>query len=339
MPRRLPELDADARKAAAKSADSRSSNFADVEWDNNTVSKFFLIMFSVLTDVAPGHVACFLWVNSLTSRVPFASVTGATRFLNIDAESHCMTAEPRVQSFFDRPGFGSPDENWEDLSGLITNFSDFMEITTRVMHGLLGYDGRVYDAIKTLDPFACIESCSVICELFHHVSAASVSKNWSLFNSFEYTLGSDMRDFTRRLLELRNKLDADGQCLERKRPGPLAIDALQTAIDAIRATGTSDFDIAVSKGQALLDGPSVSMAQLVKYFKVLHLASADKFPIASPLSAAVFPARCTVCGGSGHTAEQCPSPRTATPGADDGTSRPMRGVDREYKKRGTSTDE
>jgi hypothetical protein len=40
-----------------------------------------------LTDVAPGHVACFLWVNSLTSRVPFASVTGATRFLNIDAEA------------------------------------------------------------------------------------------------------------------------------------------------------------------------------------------------------------------------------------------------------------
>jgi hypothetical protein len=28
-----------------------------------------------LTDVAPSHVACSLWVNSLTSRAPFASVT------------------------------------------------------------------------------------------------------------------------------------------------------------------------------------------------------------------------------------------------------------------------
>jgi hypothetical protein len=46
-----------------------------------------------------------------------------------------------------------------------------------------------------------------------------------------------------------------------------------------------------------------------------------------------------VCGGRKHTAEQCPSPCTAAPEADDGTSRPLRGVDREYKKRGTSDDE
>jgi hypothetical protein len=212
--------------------------FTGVEWDNDTVSNFFLVMFSILTDVAPGHVACFLWVNSLTSRVPFASVTGATCFLTIDADSHCMTTVPRVQSYYDRPGFGAPDGSWEDLAELITNFADFLEIVTRVMHGLLAYDGDVYLSIKALDPFACLESSSVICELFYHVSAASVSKNWSLFNSFEYTPGSDMRDFTRRLLELKNKLDADGRCLDRQRPGPLAIDTLQIAIDAIRATGT-----------------------------------------------------------------------------------------------------
>jgi hypothetical protein len=93
-----------------------------------------------------------------------------------------------------------------------------------------------------------------------------------------------MRDFTRRLLELKNKLDADGRCLDRQRPGPLPTEALQIAIDAIRTTGTSDFDIAVSKGQALLDGPSVSMAQLVNYFKVLHLvASADKRQVSCDL--------------------------------------------------------
>ena len=61
------------------------------------------------------------------------------------------------------------------------------------------------------------------------------------------------------------------------------------------------------------------------------------------MSAAVFPApkskNCTVCGGKHHTAEQRPFPRTATPEADDGTSRPLRGVNREYKKRGTSDDE
>jgi hypothetical protein len=109
MPRRLNELDESARKAAAKSADSRSSVFTDIDWDNDTVSKFFLVLFSILTDVAPTHVACFLWVNSLTSRVPFASVTGATRFLTIDPDSHCMTTVPRIQSYYDRPGFGDPD--------------------------------------------------------------------------------------------------------------------------------------------------------------------------------------------------------------------------------------
>jgi hypothetical protein len=75
-----------------------------------------------------------------------------------------------------------------------------------------------------------------------------------------------MRDFTRRApLELKNKLDADGRCLDRQRPGPLPIDTLQIAIDSIRATGTSDFDIAVSEGQALLDGPSVSMSPPALY--------------------------------------------------------------------------
>jgi hypothetical protein len=81
MPRRLDELDESARKAAAKSAGSRSSVFTGVDWDNDTVSNFFLVLFSILTDVAPGHVACFLWVNILTSREPFASVTGAAHFL------------------------------------------------------------------------------------------------------------------------------------------------------------------------------------------------------------------------------------------------------------------
>jgi hypothetical protein len=42
----------------------------------------------------------------------------------------------------------------------------FLEIATRVMHGLLAYDGNARLSIKTLDPFACLESCSVICELF-----------------------------------------------------------------------------------------------------------------------------------------------------------------------------
>jgi hypothetical protein len=166
-----------------------------------------------------------------------------------------MTTAPRIQSYYDRPGFGAPDESWEDLAALITNFADFLEVVTRVTHDLLACDGDVYLPIKTLDPFACLEACSVVCELFYHVSAAPVSKNWSLFNSSEYTLGSDMRDFTRRLLEHKNKLDTDGRCLDRQRPGPLPIDTLQIAIDAIRATGTSDFDIVISKGQEILDGP------------------------------------------------------------------------------------
>jgi hypothetical protein len=64
-----------------------------------------------------------------------------------------MTTVPRIQSHYDRPGFGAPDESWEDLVELITNFADFLEIVTRVMHGLLAYDDDVYLSIKTLDPF------------------------------------------------------------------------------------------------------------------------------------------------------------------------------------------
>ena len=117
-----------------------------------------------------------------------------------------MTTVPRVQSYYDRPGFGAPDGLWEDLAELITNFADFLEIVTRVMHGLLAYDGDVYHSIKALDPFACVESCSVICELFHHVFAASVSKNWSLFNSFEYTLGSDIGAYEAKALRAYHSL-------------------------------------------------------------------------------------------------------------------------------------
>jgi hypothetical protein len=70
-----------------------------------------------------------------------------------------MPAVPRIQSYYDRPGFGAPDEPWEDLAALITNFADFLVVATRVMHGLLAaYDGDVYLSIKTLDPFACLES-------------------------------------------------------------------------------------------------------------------------------------------------------------------------------------
>jgi hypothetical protein len=103
MPRRLPELDGAVRKAAAKAAGARSSVFTDVEWDNDVVSIFFLILFSILTDASPIHAACLLWVNSLTSMAPFATATGAARFLTTDDSSHCMTTVPRAQSFFDRP--------------------------------------------------------------------------------------------------------------------------------------------------------------------------------------------------------------------------------------------
>jgi hypothetical protein len=48
------------------------------------------------------------------------------------------------------------------------------------------------------------------------------------------------------------------------------------------ATGTSDFDIVLSQGQAILDGPSVSMAQLVKYFKSLHSPPPTTFPSPPP---------------------------------------------------------
>jgi hypothetical protein len=85
--------------------------------------------------------------------VPFASVPGAARFLTTDSGPHCMATVPRVQSFFDRPGLGAPGEPREDLAGLISNFADFLEITTRVMHGLLAYDGDVYLSIKTLGPY------------------------------------------------------------------------------------------------------------------------------------------------------------------------------------------
>jgi hypothetical protein len=129
--------------------------------------------------------------------VPFASVTGTKRLLDIDPTSHGATATPRVQVFFNRPAFGRAEKSWEDLAGLVTNFTPFLEIATRVMHGLLGYDGDVYDAIKAADPFACLESCSVIYELFHHVSAPSVSKNWSISNSMSFQLGPNIREFTK----------------------------------------------------------------------------------------------------------------------------------------------
>jgi hypothetical protein len=203
--------------------------------------------------------------------VPFASVTGTKRLLDIDPTSHGATATPRVQVLFNRPAFGRAEKSWEDLAGLVTNFTPFLEIATRVMHGLLGYDGDVYDAIKAADPFACLESCSVIYELFHHVSAPSVSKNWSISNSMSFQLGPNIREFTKNVPLLAAKLDVDGRSLPRERPGPLPAYILQVVIDTIRATGTSNFDIDIAKGQAILDGPAAFMTQIKKFFKLLDL--------------------------------------------------------------------
>ena len=68
-----------------------------------------------------------------------------------------------------------------------------------------------------------------------------------------------MREFTKNVSLLVVKLDVDGRSLPRERPGPLPADILQVVIDAIRATGTSDFDIDISKGQAIFDGSAASL--------------------------------------------------------------------------------
>jgi hypothetical protein len=96
-----PKLEASVRTAAAKAAGVRASVFKGVEWDNNTVAIFVLILFSILTDQAPRHVACLIWVNSLTSRVPFASITGTKRFLDIDPTSP-MVSLPLLESKYFR---------------------------------------------------------------------------------------------------------------------------------------------------------------------------------------------------------------------------------------------
>jgi hypothetical protein len=60
MPRRPPELEPSVRTAAAKAAGTRAAVFKDVEWDNNIVAILFLILFPILTDQAPRHIACLI---------------------------------------------------------------------------------------------------------------------------------------------------------------------------------------------------------------------------------------------------------------------------------------
>jgi hypothetical protein len=70
------------RPAIVKQADFRAKDFT-AEFDNDLVANLFVAILTLLVGVDPALVKCIMWFNSQTIRVPFASVTGTTSYLNM----------------------------------------------------------------------------------------------------------------------------------------------------------------------------------------------------------------------------------------------------------------
>jgi hypothetical protein len=95
----------------------------------------------------------------------------------------------------------------------------------------------------------------------------------------------------------------------------------------------------------MIDSPSVSRADLVKFSKAAKVTCSYKFPntpttpgnlafVASvyPLdrARAITEMICNVCGGRSHKGRDCASAKLTTPRPDDGTSKPKTDVDRKF---------
>jgi hypothetical protein len=347
----MPIVDVDnedvGRLAVVKQADSRANDFTG-EFDNELVANLFVDILTSIVDIDPSPVKCIMWFNSQTIRVPFASVTGTTSYLTIGPRDHGMNrAIAAVQTGYGDPRFGTPGHTWDDLAAVITNLPPLRSLMSRILRGLLGLKGPVYKLIRHLPPCSVLEALSLIAEEYHNISPGSVSALWENWYKISYVHGSDISALRLHQADLRRRRahQLRRHSLARERPGPGFADQLQRCVDAIRSAGGSEFDTEIALAQAMLDSPTVSRSDLVKFSKACKITGSYKFPNTSTTPgnqafvASVYPldrARalaemiCNVCGGRGHKGQDCASAKLTTPRPDDGASKPKTNVDREF---------
>ena len=73
--------------------------------------------------------------------------------------------------------------------------TEIFSICTRVLHGMFGFDGLIYDAISHLAPEDFIPALRIIANDYHHVNQASVSAIWSHWLGQTLVPGECMRKF------------------------------------------------------------------------------------------------------------------------------------------------
>jgi hypothetical protein len=222
------------RPAIVKQAGSRAKDFT-AEFDNELVANLFVAVLTLIVDIDPALVKCLMWFNSQTIRVPFTSITGTTSYLTIGPHDHGMaSAIALVQTGYDDPRFGTPDQTWDELSSaVITNLPPLLSLMSRLLRGLLGLKGPVYKLIHHLPPCAVLEALSLIAEEYHNISPGSVSALWEKWYRISYVHGSDVSACIKTTRGDAEHISCDGMSLVRARPGPGFADQLQRCVDAI----------------------------------------------------------------------------------------------------------
>jgi hypothetical protein len=121
-------------------------------------------------------------------------------------------------------------------------------------------------------------SLSLIAEEHHNISPGSVSALWENWCKISYVHSSDISACIKLIRGGAEHLNCDGMSLARERPGPGFADQLQRCVGAIRSAGGSEFDSEIVLVQTMLDSPTVSRSDLVKFSKACKITGSYKFP-------------------------------------------------------------
>jgi hypothetical protein len=144
----------------------------------------------------------------------------------------------------------------------------------RILRGLLGLKGPVYKLIRHLPPCEVLEALSLIAEEYHNISPGSVSALWENWYKIAYVHGSDISACIKLIRGGAEHLNCDVATACPLLARVLALVLLiscKGVCDAIRSAGGSEFDSEFCLAQTMLDSPTVSRSDLVKFAKACKI--------------------------------------------------------------------
>ena len=148
----IQEPDPDDHVFARKTADSYSKKFEGKFLDKESIgpeliARFMVMFFSIINDMSPEWIAMIVLACARTDPIPLASLTMSLRYATVDigafkTGAHAARDLAAFQAAYDHPQFNG---NWSALTGEIRHMTEIFSICTRVLHGMFGFDGLIYD--------------------------------------------------------------------------------------------------------------------------------------------------------------------------------------------------